>query len=381
VSEAPLQHVAFFLQQLRGGGVPRMTLNLAAELTRRGHRVTLLVAISGGARAGDVAPGVEVVALDQGAVLRRLPRIGGRKWRVVLATAGLAGFLRRARPDALVAADHWANFVSVLARGLARARMPLMLTQRVPLSVRAAQQRLIGRLARGLYPRANAIVGVSEGLAQDLREQLPAAHDRISSIYNPVVTPDFPERLRAAPTHPWLRDGGSPVLVSLGRLTAQKDYPTLLRALATLRKERDVRLVIFGSGPDGDSLEALAGELGIAEAVDLPGYVRDTLPELAHAAAFVLSSRFEGFGNVLVEALASGCPIVSTDCPSGPSEILDGGRFGTLVPVGDADALTAALAAVLDAPLERAVLRRRAELFTVERATDAYLHTLRGGTA
>lgn len=378
MSDGRPRHVAFFLQQLRGGGVPRMTLNLVGELVRRGLKVTLLPAMSGGTRADDVPEGVEVFPLDQGAFASRLTNVGGRKWRVIGATPALASFLRRARPDGLVAADHWANFMAVFARRLAGVSMSLVLTQRVPLSVRAAQQPTLGRLARILYPRADAIVGVSRGLADDLRAQLPSARERISFIYNPVVTPDFASRISAAPSHPWLREPGAPVLLSLGRLTRQKDYPTLLRALAALRKQREARLVVFGSGPDQADLEALAAELGVDEAVDFAGYVRDPLPELAHAAALVLSSAWEGFGNVLVEALASGCPIVSTDCPSGPAEILEDGRYGTLVPVGDADVLAAALDRTLDAPVDRDALRRRAEAFTVGHAADAYLRTLFG---
>lgn len=373
-----VRHIAFFLQQLRGGGVPRMTLNLAEELTRRGIRVTVLPAMSGGVRAGDVPKDVELIVLDQGALARRVAGIRASKWRVVAAIPGLASFLRRARPDGLVSADHWANFSAVVARSISGSNARLMLTQRVPLSVRAQQQPVLGRLARRLYPRADAIVGVSEGLAEDLREQLPAARDRISTIYNPVVTPDFASRASGDPIHRWLRAPGPPVLLSIGRLTRQKDYPTLLRAFASLHRDRKLRLIVYGEGPDQSALEALAAELGVGDSVDFAGFVPDPLPELSHAAAFVMSSEWEGFGNVLVEALACGCPIVSTDCPSGPAEILDRGEFGRLVPVGDAEALAAALGSVIDEPCDRERLRRRAGDFTVEAAADAYLRTLHG---
>jgi glycosyltransferase involved in cell wall biosynthesis len=378
VSDGATRHVAFFIQQLREGGVPRMTLNIAGELASRGFQVTLLLAMSGGARADAVPGGVDAVGLDQGSFAGRFVRLRGQKWRVLAAIPALASFLRSARPDGLIAADHWANFAAVAARALAGSPARLVLTQRVPLSVRASQQPSLGRLARLLYPRADALVGVSKGVAEDLRQQLPTAHERISTIYNPVVTPDFGARIAADPTHPWLGDVGPPVLLSVGRLTRQKDYPNLLRAIALLRRDREVRLVVYGTGPDQSALEALASELGLKDSVDFAGFIADPLPEVSRAAAFVLSSEWEGFGNVLVEALACGTPIVSADCPSGPAEILDGGRFGALVPVGDPEALATALAATLDGPKDRDRLRRRAEEFTVERAADAYLQTLLG---
>jgi glycosyltransferase involved in cell wall biosynthesis len=372
------RHVAFFIQQLRGGGVPRMTLNLAGELHRRGLRATVVLAISGGPLADAVPEGVETVALDRSLLGRTVSGVGGRKWKVVAAVPGLARFLRRERPDALVAADHWANFAAVVARRLAGSEARLMLTQRVPLSVRAEQQPSLGRLARTLYPQADALVGVSKGLADDLREQLPEARELVSTIYNPVVTPDFAERMKVLPHHAWLRDRSVPVLVSIGRLTRQKDYPTLVHAFARLRKERRLRLVVYGGGPDQEKLEALAAELGLSDSVDFAGFVVDPLPELARAAVFVMSSAWEGFGNVLVEALACGCPIVSTDCPSGPAEILNGGRFGRLVAVGDVDALARAVAQALDEPADTDALRARAEEFTVAHAADQYLATLFG---
>jgi glycosyltransferase involved in cell wall biosynthesis len=370
------RHIGFFLAELRDGGVPRQTLQLSAELARRGHRVSLLPAISGGVRERDVDPAVELVRLDQG----WLPRLAaGRrtvKQQVLAATPALAAWLRHAAPDALIAADHWPNFTAVGARALSRRGTPLMLTQRVPLSVRARQHRSIGLLARALYPRAEHVASVSHALAADLEEQVPALRDRVDTLYNPVVTPDFAERADRPADHPWLQERDVPVVLSAGRLTRQKDYPTLLRAFARMRRVRPLRLLVLGEGPDRAALERLALELGVAHDVDFPGFVPDTLPYLAAASVFALTSEWEGLPAALIEALYCGCPVVSTNCPTGPEEILLGGTFGALVPVGDVDAVEFALADALDKPPDPKRLQERALQFSLEASVHAYLDTL-----
>jgi glycosyltransferase involved in cell wall biosynthesis len=239
---------------------------------------------------------------------------------------------------------------------------------------------------RRTYAQAEAIVAVSNGVADDLARLTGLPRERVRTVYNPVVGPEL-ARLAAEPVdHPWFRPGqSSPVVLGAGRLSGQKDFPTLVRAFARLRATMPARLVILGSASTPEltakragELRALAAEKGLVEEVDLPGFVPNPYAYMARSALFVLSSAFEGFGNVLVEAMATGCPVVSTDCPSGPAEILDGGRHGPLVPVGDDAALAAAMARTLAAPPDPAALRRRAAEFTPERATDAYLEALFG---
>jgi glycosyltransferase involved in cell wall biosynthesis len=186
--------------------------------------------------------------------------------------------------------------------------------------------------------------------------------------------------------HRWFRPAAPPVVLAVGSLSARKDFPTLVRAFARVRAERDCRLVILGQAASPKKTEekrgglmALAGSLGVAADIDLPGFVTNPYAYLARAAVFVLSSAHEGLPGVLIEALACGCPVVSTDCPSGPAEILDGGRFGALVPVGDDQAMAAAIATTLDRPIEAATLRERATLFDVDRAVDRYLELLLAG--
>jgi glycosyltransferase involved in cell wall biosynthesis len=222
---------------------------------------------------------------------------------------------------------------------------------------------------------ADAVVAVSDGVADGLAAATGLPRDRITTIYNPVVSPAMLVKAAEPTPHPWLESGQPPVILGVGRLVPQKDFPTLIRAFARLRSEGPVRLLIVGPGSTEAQAElrSLATALGGAEDMELPGSILNPFAYMARAGVFVLSSAWEGFGNVLVEALACGCPVVSTDCPSGPAEILDGGRYGALVPVGDDRAMAEAILAALAHPPERAALTARGAEFSVDRAVERYL--------
>ncbi len=219
-------------------------------------------------------------------------------------------------------------------------------------------------------------MAVSEGVAEDLALTASLPRERITTIYNPVVTPALAGQAQAPLTHPWFAPGSPPVLLAVGRLHYQKDFPTLLRAFARVRAVRAVRLLILGEGDQGVALQASAQELGITTDVELPGFVLNPFAYMARAAVFVLSSAYEGLPGVLIQALACGCPVVSTDCPSGPAEILEGGVYGPLVPVGDDAALAKAILSTLNARPNPDWLRTRAAEFSVDRAVDRYLEVL-----
>jgi glycosyltransferase involved in cell wall biosynthesis len=208
--------------------------------------------------------------------------------------------------------------------------------------------RLVPGLARRLYGRADAIVAVSRGVAEDLARLTGLPRERIDVIYNPIVTPALRERAEEPLTHGWFADAEPPVFLAVGRLAPQKDFPALLRAFARVRQQRRARLMILGEGDERPALEELARSLGVEADVALPGFVPNPYPYLRAAAAFVLSSRWEGLPGVLIEALACGTRLVATDCPSGPREILADGRHGRLVPPGDEEALGDAMRAALD---------------------------------
>ena len=403
--------LAFLLQDLEAGGVQKMMLIVTGALASRGYPVTLLLCSNTGPLRRQLPAGVGPVELKAGPGWRaRLyalaadpagfktllhPVLLSRKsFKTLNHLPDLVHYLRREQPAVLFAATPYLNIMAVLARRLAGTATRLVISERTNLSTNLAhlgtgstdwRRRYLPPLMQRSYPMADAIVAVSDGVADDLAAHIGIPRQAISRIYNPSVLPDLPDRARAAVDHPWFAPGAPPVVLSVGRLGKQKDFPTLLRAFARVRATRPLRLMILGEagepGKQADRqarLMALAAELDIIDDVALAGFVSNPFAYMARAAVLVLSSLYEGFPNVLIEALACGCPVVSTDCPSGPAEILDQGRFGQLVPVGDEAAMAEAIGAVLDTPPEPQALRARAALFSFERAIDNYEEILLG---
>ncbi len=223
-----------------------------------------------------------------------------------------------------------------------------------------------------LFPMADRLVTVSDGVANNLSTNLEFLREKISRIYNPADTEEITKLARDVPEHPWMLDDGPTVILAAGRLARVKDYPTLLQAFRQVSRNRDVHLIILGEGSWRRRLEKMIRKMGIQEKVSLPGWVSNPYAFMNRAAMFVLSSRYEGLPTVLIEALACGCPCVSTNCPSGPTEILDDGRFGPLVPVGDVSALAAAMERVLDSPPGKEALLARAQEFSFDASLDQY---------
>jgi glycosyltransferase involved in cell wall biosynthesis len=356
-------HVAFYLHDLSGGGVERMRLELIARLLAAGLQVTLLLHQDGGELRDAVPAGARVIRF---ATSRTLADVGA-----------LSRFMAQARPDVLVASLDHNNIAALIARAVGRHRTLVIACQHNALSREAAEiglkYRAVPYAYRLLAPFAAGFVAVSHGVAEDLAAVTGIHPRRIDIIHNPVIGLDFLQRVDAPADHPWLAERGIPLIVSAGRLVAQKDHATLLDAFARLSRRRRARLLLLGAGPLRAALQAQARSLGIAGDVDLPGFVANPLPYMRAARVFALSSRHEGFGNVLVEALACGTPVVATDCPHGPAEILRGGSLGRLVPVGDPAALAEALWRSLNYPPPPAMLRRRAEDFSTERAAEAWV--------
>jgi len=394
----PTQHLALFFTPSRvGGGVGRSMLTLASAFADRGHRVDLILSRAAGPYLKQVPASVNLIVLKSAPGLLRQVRalavehstIGSFLLFLLLSRTfrylpDLVQYLQRQRPAMLFSAKTYPNIAALWARRLARAPTRVVVSERTSLSHEVSQHargwqwhwRLLPRFVRRVYPWADAIVTVSRGVADDLALTTGLPRAGITTIYNPVVSVTLQEQARAPLVHPWFAPGNPPVVLGAGRLEAQKDFPTLLKALARVLAVREVRLMLLGEGKDRPLLEALARDLGIAEHVELPGFVGNPFAYMARAAVFVLSSTYEGLPGVLIQAMACGCPVVSTDCPSGPAEILDGGVYGPLIPVGDVGVLTQAILAQLDAPPDRERLRARAALFSVEHAVDQYLHVL-----
>lgn len=360
--------LAIFLSHLGGGGAQRAMVNLAGGMAARGHDVEIVLSRAVGPLVEQVPPPVRIVDLGAPRVLASLPRLAAR--------------LRRERYDAMVSALEYVNLVAIWARALSRVSMPLAICEQNNLSAASSRplrrrQRWIPALARRFYPWADSIVAVSDGVADDLVEVLGVPRDRIRTVHNPIVTPTLRALADAPLDHPWFRPGEPPVALAVGRLSPQKDFPNLLQAFARLRRRRPARLVILGEGAERKRLEALVGELGVRDDVALPGFVANPYAYMRRAGAFVLSSRFEGLPSVLIEALYCGAPLVATDCPSGPREILEGGRWGALVPVGDSEALATAIEAALAGEAPRPPPESW-QLYELESVVDRYLALLLG---
>jgi glycosyltransferase involved in cell wall biosynthesis len=393
--QRPSPHVAFLLGNLSGGGVQRMTGLLAEGLAARGAKVDLVVCDAQGDLRDQISPAVRMVALQRGnpvaarltalradpqglaALIRPLTTIKYAS-ETVACLPSLVRYLRTARPDSLFSATTYLNIEAVLARRLAGVPTRLVISDRSHFSSgkprKEWRQRNLVAAMRRAYLQADAITAVSNGVADDIARSLGIARESIATLYNPTITPDFAARASQPIDHPWFTDGAPPVLLAVGRMTFQKDFSTLLRAFARVRRDRPVRLVIIGEANQKQQarFRTEATALGVQEAVDLLGYLPNPLPYMARAAVLVLSSRYEGFPNVLLEAMACGTPVVSTACPSGPSEILEDGAYGPLVPVGDDPALAAAIMATLDHPPDRARLKARAAVFDYDSAIARY---------
>ena len=358
--------IAFFLPTLCGGGAERVMVNLAQAMTDRGLPVDLVVGAAEGELVSQLPPAVRLVEL-------RVPR-------VLRSLGPLTAYLRREQPRVVVASMGHANLVALWAGKLARRGTPVVVTVHNTMSQSTPQQgRLAGwlwpHLLRTFYPWASSVVAVSRGAADDLARTAGLPRERVQVIYNPVITPTMLALSRQAANHPWFAVGQPPVVLGVGRLSRQKDFATLIRAFAGLRQRREARLMILGEGEERPRLEALASELGLTQDVALPGFRDDAAALMARSELFVLSSAWEGLPTVLIEALAAGTRVVSTDCPSGPREILQEGRLGALVPVGDPAALTAAMVAALDRPRCPAPLDALTP-FTRDAAVDHYLRLI-----
>ena len=328
---------------------------------------------------------VDMVLADlDGVFLDQLPPevriVDLRAGRLARSLLPLTRYLRRERPRILVSSMTHANLIALWASRLARRATPVMVTVHNTMSestpgAGGVGARLSMPLLRTFYPWADSIVAVSRGAADDLAHTTGLPRERVDVIYNPVITPASQASARESPDHPWFAPGQPPVILGVGRLTRQKDFATLIRAFDEVRRRCPARLLILGEGEDRPELERLIGKLRLTADVALPGFRGQAMAYMAGSAVFVLSSAWEGLPTVLIEALAAGTRVVSTDCPSGPREILQDGRLGALVPVGDAAALARAIVEALNAP-GRGAPADALEPFTSEAAVDNYLRAI-----
>jgi glycosyltransferase involved in cell wall biosynthesis len=362
--------VAMLLPDLRAGGAERVALNLCNAFVERGLQVELVVMDDAAGPASALRPLLDLRV--------RVLGLGAARIRGV--PLPLVRYLRRSRPRAMLAHMWPLTALAVLARDLARVDTRVVVVEHTTWSTAPQAPRRGHRLALRLsmalaFRRAQGVLAVSRDAASDLARVAMLPPGRVRAVPNPVTGGRAFARGAGALPAGWV-EGRHRRVLAVGALKEEKDYPTLLRAFARLTRRHDARLLVAGEGAARPALEALVAALGIADRTWLPGHVEDVDAAYAAADLHVLSSRCEGFANVLVEAMAHGTPVVATDCRSGPREILADGVFGPLVPVGDAAALADAMAQALDVPVDPGRLRGRAAAYSVERAADAYLAAL-----
>ncbi|PSN20049.1 glycosyl transferase [filamentous cyanobacterium CCP5] len=366
--------IHLFIPNLDGGGAEKVILNLAQGFVRQGMAVAVVAAQAEGAFLQDIPDGVELVDLEASSPV------------FVTKTLALKRHLQRTRPNYLLSTLDILGS-AVLARNLAQVPTQVLMVVQTHLSQQFKDRHgpLMTRLkwfgVGQMYGRADAIAAASQGVATDLASHTPIASQGIEVIHNPVVTYNFYEKVIQPVNHPWFAPDQPPVILGVGRLVKQKDFATLVQAFAQVRQQRPARLVILGTGDKREPhikprLQAMIQELGIADDVDLPGFVSNPYAYMARAHVFALSSIYEGFGNVVAEALAAGTPVVSTDCESGPAEILDYGSYGILVPVKDAAALARGILDTLAQPTNPERSKQRGADFSIDKVCEDYLNIL-----
>lgn len=329
--------VTLFVASMKGGGAERVIANLSQGFAQLHVPTEMLLVWKTGDYLRLIPPEVPVVSFE----VRRL-------WQC---HQPLVRYLRETRPDAMLSTLTRCNFHALLAKRFAKSPTRLVVreanTPSVEEQVLGIYERTVLRIMKRFYKHADGIVAVSKGVADDLAKFAKLPRERISVVYNPTINADLYEMRDQPADHSWLQLGEPPVVLGVGRLAPQKGFDVLLKAFAKVREQVQARLIILGEGPDRVELEQLAERLGIRQEVDMPGFVQNPFAYMRRAGVFVLSSRFEGLPNTLIQAMGCGCPVVSTNCPSGPEEVLDRGKYGRLVPVDDVEEMTKAMLSVL----------------------------------
>ena len=357
------KRIAFFMDALHGGGAEKVVVNLLEGLAKQDKFILDLV-----------------LATKEGPYLDRVPEqvriIDLKRDRAIAATLPLMSYLKQNRPWVLIGNMGHVNVVALMAKELARIQTRLLLVEHNTLSVNKSnlkRAKLVRILMKWLYPRADAVAGVSVGVARDLEHQLGLKQETVRVLNNPVVNEDLIAQSQADLEHPWFSANTPPVFLAVGRLNQQKDFSNLLDAFALVKKQKDARLIILGEGPEREKLEATIDRLNLKEDVLLPGFVKNPYAYMKRASCFVLSSKYEGLPTVLIEAMACGCPVVATNCPSGPDEILECGTYGSLVPIENSEALARAMIKTLENPLKAELIMQRANEYSIEKVVATYL--------
>lgn len=359
--------ILFVIPSLAGGGAERVLIYLLQYINRNSFCPILVIFHKTNAYANQLPKDVVTFNLNKKGPLDFFRLI-----------SRLSKIIKREEPDLILSFLTYTNYLTLIAKSYSGYKIPVILTEHSTLSKSLTNERfeyIKKRIILQFYPKAESIIAVSQGVKDDLIENFFPFHNRISFIYNSIDIERISNLAREKVHHPWLRNDIF-LIVSAGRLTIAKNYPLLLKAIAVLKDQSNVRLMILGEGEDRSMLERLGKELGIYDRVNFTGFQSNPFKYIARATVFVLSSSWEGFGNVIIEAMACGVPVIATHCPYGPDEIITDGVNGLLVPVGDIDAMAKAILRLLKDETLRLNLveagKQRAEDFRVEKMVAEY---------
>ncbi|MDA9981420.1 glycosyltransferase [Gammaproteobacteria bacterium] len=361
--------VAIFLPSLTWGGAERVGINLANALIQENCSVEVVVATDNALLRCELSPEIRVVSLGKRTVAHAIPR--------------LIAYLRGNRPQALISHLSHANLAAIVARRLSGIDTRLLVVEHIGSQLRRnnIKSYLIPYMCRYLYRSGVNVVSVSNLVSRDLEHYLGLKQGTITTIYNPVIGQSLIAKANMDAGHPWLNDTRIPTLLAAGRFVRQKDFHTLIRAFAIVRKTRPVRLVVLGDGPLRPDLEALVSRLQLSEHVSMPGFIENPFAYMKRANVFVLSSTEEGLPTVLVEAMACGSPVVATDCAGGIREVISAEGIDKLVPVGDHQAMAEMILDALENPIGQSVSEQWIEKFSSQTAARAYLSLVEGRRA
>lgn len=331
--------IAIFLPSLRGGGAERVMVTLANEFARREIKIDLLLGVAEGPYLSELSQSVNVIDLNVN--------------RIAYAVFGLTIYLRKVKPDVLLSTMRHANIIAIMANKLSLTGTRVVVREANTLSVSLGRDpsfidRLLPRLMKVFYPMARHVVAVSIGVREELIKIAEVPESKISVIYSPVVTQELYEKSEEKLQHAWFNESTCPVIITAGRLTKQKDFKSLIEAFCIVREKINVRLIILGEGSLRGELEKFASDCKFSDDISLPGFIQNPFPYMKAADLYVLSSLWEGLPNGLIQSLALGTSVVSTDCPSGPAEILESGKWGVLTPVADPEAMASAIILALE---------------------------------
>jgi glycosyltransferase involved in cell wall biosynthesis len=354
--------ITIFSPTLGGGGAEHVIVSLVNSFVLKGHKVDLLLARAIGPHLDDVLPAVNIIDFNQVHVFACLPK--------------LVKYISHSKPTAILSIQTHANVTLLLAKKISGSKVRIIVSERSNLAMEkyhgGLKTRLILWLARLLYPSAEVIHAVSYGVASSCEKELGLQPNKIKVVYNPVFIRKISDQSNPNLDFTFsLKDQG--FILGAGRLTQQKDFQTLIKAFALVRSSLNLPLVIIGEGELRPELEKLITNLSLQEFIFLPGFVKDPFWIMRQCKLFVLSSAWEGLPNVLIQAMACGVPVVSTDCPSGPAEVLENGKWGRLVPIGNIELLAQAMVNAVNEKKHPDVVMRAAH-FDIQRIADEYLN-------